>query len=146
MSKEIQNPFDEQGQVTEATEEKPVQSIAGEPAKQDPVRRFKRVKFHSKSDKNQPNDVVLSVNGHTLLLKRDMPVVLPEPFLIAADNATYNQYQTGSGSRKVIAKVRRYPYDMLGDATEEEYQQMLSDGSRKQAEARERDEAVQVIR
>ncbi len=146
MSKETQNPFEEQGQATDANQPA-ARQIAGKKAKQ-PVEKttYKRVKFHSKSDKNQQNDVVLSVNGHTLLLKRDMPIVLPLHFLEAADNATYDQFQTGSGARKVIAKVRLYPYDVLGEATEEDYREMLGEGAKRQAEARERDDAVQVIR
>ncbi len=147
MSPEKQNPFEEQGKAAEEATKPAAVKTAGAKASESPEpRTYKRVKFHTKSDKYQPNDVILSVNGHTLLLQRDVPVVLPQCFLEAADHATYDQFQPGSGSRKVIAKVRLYPYDVLGEGSEEEYRKMLATGARKLAEAREREDAAQVIK
>lgn len=107
---------------------------------------YRRIKFHSKSDKNQTDDIILSLNGETLLIQRDKEIVLPESFLRVADEATYNQYKAGTGSRKVASRVRLYPYDMIGNATEKEFFAQRADGTRRQAEARTRDEALQAIR
>jgi len=91
--------------------------------------------------------VILSLNGLTHIIKRDSEVVLPVSFLKVADECTYDLYQTGSGgSRKVVSKVRRYPYDILGPADESEYKSTLADGTRRQAEARAREDAIQTIR
>ena len=139
-AKETQNPFNEQGKATGGAEKK----TEKKPAKAKTV--YKRVKFHNKSTPNQPNDVILSVNGDTLQLQRNVEVVLPQYFLEAADHATYPQFQTGSGSRKQVAEVRLYPYDYIGEGTEEEYKKMLGDGTKRQAEARDGENIVQSIR
>jgi hypothetical protein len=139
--KKSSSPFSDE----EQTPALPAIEAPAKPVNTTPV-LYKRVKFHTKSDKHQPNDVILSLNGLTLLIQRDREIVLPDYFLRVADEATYDQFKPGSGSRQIIAKVRLYPYDILGPATKEEYESARADGAKKYAEARTRDEALQIIR
>lgn len=144
-SQEPQLPSDE-GQETAATSNstKPATKTKRKQAAR--KLKYKVVKFHPKSQENHPDEVVLSVNGETLQIQRDVEVVLPESFLEAADHATYDKHMVGSSSRKVTGRIKLYPYDTLRDATEKEFKAQRSEGARKQAEARQREEAVQTIR
>ena len=109
-------------------------------------RTYTRVKFYPKSHKEQPDDVILSVNGDTIIMMRDQEVVLPDYFLEAADHATFNQYKTGIGnSRKVIMQVRLYPYALLGKGTKVEYIKQRAVGTSAGTENRQQAEAVQPM-
>lgn len=97
--------------------------------------KYYRVRFHPKSEKNQPNDVMLSVNGETLIMPRAVETIIPSRFKECADHATYPEFrQLPNQPRKVVAHIKVFPYDLLGEATEAEFRQMLNEGNRKTKE------------
>ena len=143
-SQEQHSPFgmeDKAGQSTDAPEQ------VKAPVKRDEEPLvYKRVKFYPKTDKNQPDNVTLSLNGVTLLIQRDKEIVLSNAFLALADHATYAQFRHSQGEgRKEVARIRLYPYQVVSDATEKEFMEMRATGARRQEEARLRDESVQKI-
>jgi len=93
---------------------------------------FWLVKFAGKQDPNDFDDVSLSVGGETLVIRRERKVVIPYPYLVAAENARYPQISQKPGKpRKTVAHVTRYPREVYGQATKEEYlaQKMSGDKS-----------------
>ncbi|HQI02811.1 MAG TPA: hypothetical protein PLA18_16170 [Deltaproteobacteria bacterium] len=96
------------------------------------VERFWRVRFHAKAQPNDQEDVQLTVNGETLIIAREKEVVIPDRFRECADHATYEQFRQMPGEpRKVSGKIRVFPYDILGEATEQEYRSKKDAGTRK---------------
>lgn len=94
--------------------------------------RYFRVRFHAKSNANDPNDVHLAVNGETLCIKREKEVIIPERFVECANHAVYPQFQQLPGkSRKIVAHVKTFPFDNLGEASEEEFLEMRSSGTQR---------------
>ena len=94
--------------------------------------KYLRVKFHAKSNVNDTDDVILSVNGEVLVIERQKPVVIPEKFVVCAENARYQQFrQMPNQPRKVVGEVLIYPFDRLGEATQEEFLSMKSTGTKK---------------
>jgi len=90
-----------------------------------------RVKFQPKSDANQPDEVILSVNGEVLQITRNVEVIIPKRFKECADNGVTAQFKQLPGqTRKVIGEVRTFPYDLLGPATEKEFIAMKQEGTR----------------
>lgn len=107
------------------------------PAKR-PALRYVLVEFDERYPGSpEPELVVLSLANLdiTLQLQRGVPVVVPEPMLEIADNATYQKYtHREHEGRKVGARVRRTGYRRIRDATEQEYQLMVKNGARALAE------------
>lgn len=94
---------------------------------------YKRVIFSAKATVNDTTNVILSVNGETLTIQRERPVVLPHRFLECADHATYEMFKQEPGKpRKVTHRIKVYPYSVIGDATAEEYFDMKQRGTEKQ--------------
>lgn len=92
--------------------------------------KYFRVRFHAKSHPNDPDDVVLSVNGETLVFQRQKPVVIPERFVVCAENARAPQFrQLPNMPRKLVGEVITFPFDKLGEASEAEYLAMKSEGT-----------------
>lgn len=92
---------------------------------------YRRVRFHPRSSTSEPADVVLSLNGHILLMPRGVETVLPTPYLEVAKNTTYRTFrQDPSTNRKVIVEISQYPYEDCGPSTREEYQALLHKGTR----------------
>lgn len=101
---------------------------------------FARVRFHNKANENDPTDVVLPVQGDSLVVKRNVVTIIPNAYREAADHATFEKFEVKPGNqRKVIATIQKYPYDFLGAATEQEYLLAKSQGTKAQADANERD-------
>lgn len=97
------------------------------------VETYKRVIFSAKATVNDTENVILSVNGETLTIQRERPVVLPMRFLECADHATYEMFKQVPGQpRKVTHRIKTYPYSILGDALAEEYFDMKKRGTEKQ--------------
>jgi hypothetical protein len=97
------------------------------------------VRFHDKSHPNDTDQVILSVNGETLMIKRGSTVTLPERFVECARNATYPVYRQEPGhDRKVVGRVRTYPFDIQGEGRPEDYRRSKAEGTRQVYEALER--------
>lgn len=102
----------------------------------DPKDLFCRVKFQPKQNEFDPQDVFLSVNGNPLIIERGKMVVIPYPYAVAADHAVFDKFKVEPGQeRKVVAHIKKYPYDWLGWATRAEYQRMLREGNEAQRKA-----------
>ena len=99
------------------------------------------VRFQPKRSPTDPNNVTLSYNGQCLHIQRDVPVILPGPFLEIADHGTYPVYiQLPNQPRKVTGYRMHFPYIVLRRCTRAEYEEMLSAGNKTTAEARKREE------
>lgn len=98
--------------------------------------KYKRVKFDLKSNPTDPNDVVLAVQGFQVKCQRGVETIVPDFILEAADHAIITKYtvQPGQG-RKVGDRIRKFPYTVLGDATESDFRALFMAGSKKTREA-----------
>jgi hypothetical protein len=102
--------------------------------------RFFVVKFQGKSDRNQPDDVNLSVNGRTLVCQREVNVILPECYLEVADHATYAVYRQLPGvPRQVTGRVKKYPYERLAESSRADFEAAREQGNAK------RDQALKIV-
>ena len=124
---EVLNAEDEDNKVAE----KPV-------AKQ--KEKYYRVKFAAKSSPNDDDNVVLSVNGETVVIERQKEVVLPERYIVCAENARSPQFrQMPNQTRKIVGEVITFPFDKLGEGTEAEYFDMKRAGTKATRDAIEKD-------
>ena len=97
------------------------------------------VRFDAKRSINDSDDVVLSVNGEVRNIKREEKIVLPERYLVCADNTTYPHFTQMPGEpRKIVGRIKVYPYDRIGEATEKEYRDMLAEGTKQTVEEAKR--------
>jgi len=69
----------------------------------------------------------LAVNGEALQVTKGTNVIVPERFLVVADNALIKQYKKG----KVVGEVSRVPYRLGREATKEEFLKMKREGTKK---------------
>jgi hypothetical protein len=94
--------------------------------------KYFRVSFQARADKNDPEDVMLSVNGETLVIQREKEVIIPARFRECADHALIIQFkQLPDQPRKLEAPIKSYPYSLIGEATEAEYLKQKAEGDRK---------------
>jgi len=97
--------------------------------------KYYRVQFLEKSSPNDTDDVELSVNAETLVIQRNVEVIIPERFKVCADNATYQQFKQIPGKpRKLRGTIKVYPYQLLGEATEAEFLAMKQKGDKQTKE------------
>lgn len=98
--------------------------------------KFHRVKFHAKSNPNDQEDVELSCQGETLIVQREREVCIPERFVEVARNARYPQFrQMPNEQRKIVGHVMVFPFDVLGEGTEEDYLNMKRSGTKSTRDA-----------
>lgn len=98
--------------------------------------KFKRVRFESKSNPTDTNDVVLAVQGFQLKCQRGVETIVPDFILDAADHATYKKFTVRPGEgRKVGETIRKFPYNVLGDSTYAEFITELRAGTKKTRQA-----------
>lgn len=101
--------------------------------------KFHRVIFNGRSDPNEVPYVPLSVNGLQIHLTREKEVILPDNFLEAADNASYDNLVAGvtKDNRPTVIKdgiILRFPYRVVKDDSREEpteldFFNMLNEGN-----------------
>lgn len=95
------------------------------------IETYFRVKFNAKSHVNETEDVMLSVNGEVLVIRREREVIVPQRFLECADHATYPHFQQlPNKPRKVIGQIKTFPYTKLGEATKREYETQRNAGTK----------------
>lgn len=93
--------------------------------------KYYRVRFHAKSHPNDTEDVMLSVNGEVLNMRREKEVVIPNRFKECADHAVFPQFRQVPGKqRKVVAQIKIYNYDLIDNATEEDFRKQVAAGNR----------------
>lgn len=101
-----------------------------------PGKRYFRCVFQERSDSSQTQDVPLSVNGETLVVKRGEETILPEAFYEVAKNAVIIGKKFDPATRSIKdVKITKYLVSKIGEATEEEYLQMKKDGTEKTKKA-----------
>ena len=94
--------------------------------------KYYRVKFAGMGSANDTIDVELSVNGEKLVIAREREVVIPERFKICADNTTYVKWvQDPNRNRKRSITIQKYPYSLMGEATEPEFIAQKKEGTDK---------------
>lgn len=90
------------------------------------------VKFNAKATPNDTDDVQLMVNGETLIMQREKEVVLPGRFLENADHATYLHFrQVPHQPRKVVGKIKTFPYERIRKVTKKEFLHQRTEGTKK---------------
>ena len=95
------------------------------------VETYFLVKFNAKSNSNDENDVMLSVNGETLIFQRGKEVFIPYRFLDCADHTTRPHFQQlPNKPRKVIGTIMTFPYTKLREATKQEYESQRKAGTK----------------
>lgn len=84
------------------------------------------VRFHDKTNEQDPDDVVLGVNGEVLLIQRNEWVILPHRFLVCAENAVHPHFKQLPGHpRKQVGTIRTWPHDTKAEpATREQFLEM----------------------
>lgn len=96
-----------------------------------PKEKYYRVMFMEKTSPNDTDDVELAVNAETLVIQRNVEVIIPERFKVCADNATYQQFKQVPGKpRKLRGTIKVYPYQLLGETTEEAFIKMKRMGDK----------------
>jgi len=97
--------------------------------------KYFRVRFHPKGHPNDPDDVCLIVNGETLNIQREAEIIIPGRFKECADNARYPVHKEVPGrDRKVTHWIRTFNYDLIGEATEQEFKKMFNEGNKRTRE------------
>lgn len=84
---------------------------------------YSLVKFANKRHFDEIDDILISVNGNYLFIKRGIPVVVPDIYLEVADHAVIQEYYGRKKlKKKYISKVVKiYPYQKIRPATYEEF-------------------------
>lgn len=112
------------------------------PVKEEKKRRYFHVKFFERSDDSQPEDIALTLNGETLVVRRGVDTILPEAYIEIAEHATIigRKYDpmTNTNSPRV---TKRYAFSIGSEATEEEFLELKNAGTKKTKEALKRKEA-----
>lgn len=92
--------------------------------------KYYRVTFNAKAHPNDYDDVVLIVNGETLVMQREKEVIIPERFKECADHTKYPHFvQLPNQPRKIDAWIHTFPYQMKGEATKAEYEAFKKSGN-----------------
>jgi len=96
-----------------------------------PKEGYTKVRFHVKSRPDDDENVVLAVQGDVLVIQRNQQVIIPDRYLDCARNAKYPQFkQMPNQPRKIVGEILVYPFDILGTATEEEYNALKAEGNK----------------
>lgn len=113
---------------------KPVVSSQS-PRDYDPDDLYFKVRFNAKAAPFDEDDVTLAVNGETLKIQREKVVIIPARFKECADHGTRLQFkQTPEHDRKIVGKISTFPYQELGQATREEYENQKKVGDKQTKE------------
>jgi hypothetical protein len=99
---------------------------------QHPPEKYFWVSFNAKAKPTDTDDVILSVEGETIVIRREHKVCIPERFLECADHARYPHFQQlPNKPRKITAWIETYPYQRIREGTKEEFETMLRQGTQK---------------
>ena len=97
-------------------------------------KKYFRVRFHERQTTTEPVNVTLGVNGNILVIQRGQEVILPEEYVELARSCVIRySYPVADGKTNVRKKfsMPRCSFDLLGEATEEEYLKMKKEGTEK---------------
>jgi len=143
QKEKVQPKADAKEKASETSPEKGVEAVAEKPSDGGeaalPVEGYRWVRFHIKSKPDDADDVILSVQGNVLVMQRDKKVPVPNRYIDLVQNAKCPQFrQMPNEDRKVIGEIRTYPYDDLGEATEKDYLEWKTDGTKASRDSLER--------
>jgi len=102
-----------------------VKQLAKAEVKKDFGKEYSRVRFYEKKYHWDSEHIDMVLNGQVIVVKRGVPVILPNPYLEICDNAFRFNYD---GSREI--KRQMYPYVILGPATKKQYDKQYDDQTR----------------
>lgn len=92
---------------------------------------YVKVIFHAKSNPNDDDNVWLSLNGHALLIEREVETIVPRPYLEVARNTLRHMFKQLPGqTRKRAEAICTYPFTYVGPATQEEYAKLKAAGTK----------------
>jgi hypothetical protein len=95
------------------------------------VETYHWVKFHQRSNPIDELKVKLTVNGELLVIARGIAIPLPHRYLEAADHTTHEEFAQEPGkTRKIVTEVCTFPYELIKDATKEEFESFRDAGTR----------------
>jgi|GEM_PF-5127412 len=98
--------------------------------------KFLKGMWANKSDPNEPDKVVITVNGEPIMWQRGVETIVPECYYLAAKDAVYNKYSVKpSEGRKVSARISRFPFTITGESTYDEFRAAFAAGSKFTREA-----------
>ena len=84
--------------------------------------KVKIVRFSGKTDPDDNDDIFLAINGHSLVLKRNVEIPLPERFIKLAEDATIKTYEfSEEGDISKTNHLQRFPFSVLRDSTWKEF-------------------------
>jgi len=120
----------------EQSETQPEEKAISTPVPEVRKEKFIRIKPHAKARPDDEESAVVSVNGEILVMERQKECVIPERFVVALQNARGPVFRQMPGeSRKIVGEVMTFPFDNLGEGTEEEYLTMRREGTKIAREA-----------
>jgi len=94
------------------------------------------VTFAAKDNPNAADQVMLGINGNILVMKRNVPVIVPSNYLQVADHAVAKQYRQLPGEeRRVVGEIKTFPYTKIKPATKKEYLAMKKKGTQASKES-----------
>lgn len=94
------------------------------------VEKYWIVRFGPKAHAHDFDNVELTVNGETVICKRETEVCLPDRFLECADHGVHPTFRQLPGeTRKITGKVKTFPYDRLREGTRDLFLQTRREGT-----------------
>lgn len=104
---------------------------SGGKAADDGSSEFVKVIFDAKTDVQEPDDVMLSLNGHPLVMQREVELVVPRAYLEVADQTLRQKFRQLPGqTRKTVAHVKTFTYRVTGSASREDFDRMKREGTK----------------
>ena len=101
-----------------------------------PPMKFHRIKIHPRTSDNESNTVLLGFNNNVVVVTRGMEVILDEPHMEVLRNASSEDLQAVDAvtqqrnpERALKAGhslVYRFPFTVLGDASQAEFEAFIS--------------------
>jgi hypothetical protein len=93
---------------------------------------YHEVTFNHKASEVEPDEIQLSVNGDTLQYMRGVRVIVPGPFLEAADHATYSKTVKKIGEQRMTAApISRCSYQYHGKSDKAKFLAARNAGKKK---------------
>jgi hypothetical protein len=93
-----------------------------DPGEPEHIETYWKVRFNAKAVESETDDVILIVNGETLIMQRDKEIIIPGRFKECADHAEIPRFrQLPNAPRKVMSPIKVYPYSIIGKSTKKEY-------------------------
>ena len=100
------------------------------------------VTFADRSNEQEQEKVILTVNHDTLVITRMKKIPLPERFIECAKHASRPHFKQLPGHpRKVTSHVHTYPFTVHEEASWEDYKTMRYEGTEQARKDREREGA-----